>query len=115
SRLVRPRAARHPAHVHRELRAGAVPPGHRAGQLRRLRPGAGRARPWPGATARPSDTARHGAGDEDGRRVRPRDPRPTRDPRLTSHSHPNPERNPMTTQTLELDDLARTATRTSLP
>src|SRR5690242_16791327 len=59
-------------------------------------------------TARPSDTPRHGAGDEDGRRIRPRDPRPPRDPRLTSHSHPNSERNPMTTQTLELDDLART-------
>src|SRR5207248_11621362 len=67
-----------------------------------------RARPRPRAPARSPDAARHGAGDEDRRRVRPGDPRPSRDPRVTSLSHPNSERDPMTTQTLELADLART-------
>ena len=52
--------------------------------------------PSPETPARSSNAARHGAGDDDGRRIRPGDPRSSRHPGLTpketEHDHRDPKR-----------------------
>ena len=94
--LVRVRPPRRAAHLHRELGRGALPARRRTCGVRALSPRALRARPG----ERPSSRIRRApgpSGDDGCRgRVRDRNPRPTRHPRLILTRLPGTARGPST-------------------